>query len=372
MLLSAASAFVGERLLRAQTPPQAANPTFSADVKVVNVFVTVRDKNGSIVKNLAKEDFTLNEDGRAQIIRYFSRESDLPLTIGLIVDTTPSESNMLDEERRASRTFLSKMLRPDKDKAFLIQYSNEVELLQDVTSSPGKLDAALNLLERHEFGGRGAGRGSGGGRGRGGGGAGGPGGSGGRNPYATVLSDAVYLASDEIMRKQKGRKALFILGDGDHIGSREEMAINAALRADTIIYAIRIYDKDFGGHGGGMRGMGRIPGVGGPGMGGPRRGGGPGGGGPGRGGPGGRDRSHEKEDLQTLSRRTGGAYFEVGKKETLEKIYGKIEEELRSQYSLGYTPEANAQAGYRRIQVAVQKKDLVVQGREGYYPEGKP
>jgi len=111
--------------------------------------------------------------------------------------------------------------------------------------------------------------------------------------------------------------------------------------------------------------------VGGPGMGGSRRGGGPGGG-PGGGGPrGGHDSNDGKKGLQRISQRTGGSYFEVGKKETLEKIYGQIEEELRSQYSLGYTPDANAVAGYRRIKVEVRKKDLAVQGREGYYPSMK-
>jgi hypothetical protein len=112
-----------------RTSPGAASGVFGR-VKVVDVFVTVRDKNGSIVKDLVKEDFALSEDGRAQVIRYFSRESDLPLTMGLLVDTTPSESNMLEEERRTSRAFLKHMLRPGKDKAFLIQYSNEVELLR--------------------------------------------------------------------------------------------------------------------------------------------------------------------------------------------------------------------------------------------------
>jgi len=367
LLLGAVASWAGERLWCVQAP----NVTFSADVNVVNVFVTVRDKDGHIVKNLSKEDFTISEDGRPQPIRYFSRESDLPLTMGLLVDTTPSESNMLDEERRTSRAFLHKMMRPEKDKAFLIQYSNEVELLQDLTSSAEKLDAALNLLERHQLERPGRDR-------RGGGDP--RGGSGGRGSYATVLSDAVYLASDEVLKNQKGRKALFILGDGDHIGSREEMAITAALRAEVSIYTIRIYDKHFGGGGpggggpgggGGWGGLARIPGVGGPGMGGPGRGGGPGGG-PGGGGPrGGPDRGDGKKGLQTLSRRTGGSYFEVGKKETLEKIYAQIEEELRSQYSLGYTPEVNAASGYRRIKVDVQKKGLLVQGREGYYPAVK-
>jgi len=177
------------------------------------------------------------------------------------------------------------------------------------------------------------------------------------------------------MKKQQGRKALFILGDGDHIGNREEMAIAAALRADTLIYAIRIYDKNFGG-GGGWRSLGQIPGMGGPDMGRGGRGGGPGGGpGGGRGGRGsggGPNPADGKKNLQILSSRTGGAYFEVGKKETLERIYGKIEEELRSQYSLGYAPDASAQSGYRRIKIDVQKKGLVVQGREGYYPESRP
>ncbi|MCE5306539.1 MAG: VWA domain-containing protein [Acidobacteriales bacterium] len=334
---AAAPALLCGRVGPAQTP----GPTFSADVNVVNVFVTVRDKNGNIVKDLAKEDFALSEDGRVQVIRYFSRESDLPLTIGLLVDTTPSESNMLEEERRTSRAFLKHMLRPGKDKAFLIQYSNEVELLQDLTSSPEKLDAALDLIERHEMQRGGDPR------------PGRPGGAdspGGRGSYATVLSDAVYLASDEIMKNQKGRKALFILGAGDHIGSREEMSISAALRADTLVYTIRIYDKSFGG--GGWGGLSRIPGIGGPGMGGPGGGGGP------AGGPDGPDRGDGKKSLQTLSRRTGGAYFEVGKKDTLEKIYARIEEEPRSQCSLAYTPDASAQSGYSRIKPDVQRKGV--------------
>jgi VWFA-related protein len=362
ILSSVALIIMGDFVLRPQETPRKASPTFSVDVEVVNVFVTVRDQKGNIVKDLAQEDFTLNEDGRTQTIRYFSRESDLPLTLGLIVDTTPSESNMLEAERTASRIFLNKMLRPGKDNAFLIQYSHEVELLQDLTSSRERLEAALNLLERHELRNAGGRRG-GAGRPRGAGQPGGP------SPYATVLADAVYLASDEIMKSQQGRKALIILGDGDHIGDREELAITAAQQADTLIYAIRIYDKNFGGSGGGWRNIARIPRIGGPGGGQP--GGGPGGGPPGPGPGSGRDRSYEKENLQKLSGKTGGAYFEATKKETLEQTYGKIEEELRSQYSLGYTPDANARSGYRSIKIAVRKEGMVVHGREGYYPNTK-
>jgi VWFA-related protein len=359
ILLGAASIVVGTRFLHSQDSPPAVRPKFSVDVEVVNVFVTVRDKKGAIVKDLTREEFTLSEDGRTQAIQYFSRESDLPLTIGLVVDTTPSESNMLEEERSASRIFLNNMLRPEKDTAFLIQYSNEIELLQDVTSSREKLEKALNLLQRHsmEKNNRGRGRSM-------------PQRPTGRrkesDPYATVLADAAFLASDEIMGLQEGRKALIILGDGDHVGDRMEEAITAAQKADTLIYAIRIYDKDFGAGGrgpGGPGDPGRFP-----------TGGGAGGRIPGGGGPfpgGGRERSDGKENLQTLSRRTGGAYFEVSKKETLEKIYSQIEEELRSQYSLGYTPEANARDGYRRIEVGIKRKEMIVHGRDGYYPKPK-
>jgi VWFA-related protein len=360
VLFGIASATAGGLFLRAQEGSRAKPPTFSVDVEVVNVLATVRDKKGNIVKDLVREDFTLSENGRAQNIRYFSRESDLPLTIGLLVDTTPSESSMMNVERKASLAFLDRMLRPEKDKAFLIQYYEEIELLQDLTSSREKLEAALDSLQTHSMGTRG--RGSRGGGGRPGGGA----------ALETALADAVYLASDEIMKQQPGRKALFILGDGDHVGDREEEAISAAQRADTIIYSIRIYDKNFGGNNNGRGTVIRIPGLGIPGSG---RGGGPGGGpggpGGGPGGPpngrGGMDSERGKKNLQELSGQTGGAYFEVGKKETLEQIYGKIEEELRSQYNLGYTPDAGAQDGYRKINVSVRKKDMVVRSREGYY-----
>jgi VWFA-related protein len=351
MLLGAASIVAGSRFLHSQENPQGASPKFSVDVEAVNVFVTVRDKKGAIVKDLTRQDFSLSEDGRPQAIQYFSRESDLPLTVGLVVDTTPSESNMLEEERSASRGFLNNMLRPDKDTAFLIQYSNEIELLQDVTSSREKLEKALNLLERHQLE-----RNNRGGRGR-------PmpqrpsGRRSENNPYATVLADAVYLASDEIMELQEGRKALIIVGDGDHVGDRMEDAITAAQKADTLIYAIRIYDREFeqGGGGRGERGgIGRRPPMGGP---------FPGGGAP--------RNADGKKNLEMLSSRTGGAYFEVSKKETLEKIYSQIEEELRSQYNLGYTPDPNAHSGYRRIEVGVKGKDLIVHGRDGYYPKTK-
>jgi VWFA-related protein len=299
VLVGAASIVAGGRLLHAQQQPlpRPPRPTFSTNVDVVNVFVTVRDKKGRIVRDLSKDEFIVAEDGRPQAIDFFFRESDLPLTIGLLVDTTPSESNMLDVERSASLAFFTRVLRPEVDKAFLIQYYSQVDLLQNVTSSRAKLEDALNQLEAHGSANRRRAWGSlppppgagGGGQGGQGGAGQKPQGGAGPGGYDNALSDAVYLASEDIMRRQEGRKALFILGDGDHLGDRGEEAIAAAERADTLIYSIRIFDERQDGSGFRIGlpvgGSGRGGGMGAPGGGG--FGGGPGGGpgGPGGGGP---------------------------------------------------------------------------------------
>ena len=121
-------------------------PTITVNVKVVNVLATVRDKQGQIVRNLTKDYFAIEEDDRPQTISYFSRESDLPLTLGLLVDTSLSQRRVLEQERAASHTFLDEVLRVNKDQAFVIHFDREVELLQDLTSSRQKLQAALALL----------------------------------------------------------------------------------------------------------------------------------------------------------------------------------------------------------------------------------
>src|SRR5208282_3586324 len=180
----------------------------------------------ALIRNLTKDDFALEQDGHPQTITYFAPDSDLPLTLGLLVDTSMSQRRLLDQERDASHAFLDHLLREDKDKAFVIHFDREVELLQDLTSSRQKLEASLDQLGRPQFsqtsgsggssgsdpdstssnGGGGGGRGSHGGYGGGGG---------------TLLYDAVYLASDELMKKQQGRKALIILSDGVDHGSKE-------------------------------------------------------------------------------------------------------------------------------------------------------
>jgi VWFA-related protein len=334
--------------------------TMSVQVKVVNVFATARDKHGKIVNGLNKDDFTLTEDGRPQTIRYFARETDIPLTLGLLVDTSMSQRRVLGEERSASQSFLNQMVREDKDKAFVIHFDHEVELLQDLTSSHEKLEAALQSLEAPQFtrtsGGGSPGGGStdpnsgrGSGRHRGGGG--------------TTLYDSVYLASNELMQKQQGRKSVIVLSDGVDMGSKESLdeAIESAQRADTVVYSILFKDDEAYGNGGGFGRTGiSIPGMGGPGRGGM--------GGPGRGGhryP--EQHADGKKVLERISKETGGRLFEVSKKESVDQIYAQIQEELRNQYSLGYSPDRGAESGYRKIQVAVKQKDVAVQAREGYY-----
>ncbi|MBI2679897.1 MAG: VWA domain-containing protein [Candidatus Solibacter usitatus] len=316
-------------------PTSGQETTFSTDVKVVNVFATVRDKQGKIVRNLTKDDFALDEDSHPQTIRYFAQEINLPLTLGLLIDTSMSQRRVLSQERTASYTFLERVLREDKDRAFVIHFDREVELLQDLTSSRKKLESALGSVDaaapvQRSAGGR-------------------PGGSG-RRGGGTMLYDSVLLASDELMKKQTGRKALILLSDGVDNGSKVSLstAIESAQRADTLVYSVLFADPDAYGGGGRRGGYGRG----------------------GRGRYPQQSRPDGRKILERLSRETGGGFFEVTKKQSIEQIYDRIEEELRNQYSLGYTSTtAGTAGGFRKIQVTTpRQKGLIVQTRDGYYP----
>ncbi|HXR15832.1 MAG TPA: VWA domain-containing protein [Terriglobales bacterium] len=342
--------------------------TVAVDVRVVTLPVTVRDKKGQIVRNLTKDDFVLQEDGRPQVIKYFDQDTNLPLTLGLLVDTSMSQRNVLDQEKNASKVFLDQMLTDAKDKAFLIHFDREVELLQDLTSSRDQLQKGLELLNTPQLERNSGGSsdpqssdpqsspGSGNGQprmSRGGG---------------TLLYDAIFLASDELMKKQQGRKALVVLSDGVDRGSKESLqsTIEAAQRADTVVYSILFADKSqenngFGHQGGGMGRHGGWPG-----------GGFPGGGGSGRGGGRSQQEPHPdgKKILDQISKETGGRLYEVSKKLAIDQIYDSIAEELRAQYNLGYTPDkGNAEAAYHKISLVTKQKELVVQTRDGYYAE---
>jgi VWFA-related protein len=331
-------------------------PTYKVDVNVVNVLATVRDQKGRIVSDLSKDDFILEEDGKQQEIRYFSRQTDLPLTIGLLVDTSMSQLHLIEDERSASYQFLDQVLRPERDQAFVIKFDFDAELLQDLTKSRDLLQKALNALKaplqlrRSENGEEDPVRpdvvfaqfpggypgGYPGGR-RGGGRQGGPYPGGQRRTQGggTVLYDSVFLASDEILRTQEGRKAIMLISDGVDHGSKvkEKEATDAAHRADVLIYSIRYYDSSayagtFGGEG-----------------------------------------STGAKALKTLSQETGGRMFEVTKKLTLKDIYDQIQEELRNQYNIGYTPSATGGTEFRRIKLLTKDGKLQVVTRNGYYPK---
>ena len=206
---------------------------------MVTLPVTVRDKKGKIVRDLTKDDFELQEDSKPQSIRYFSQETNLPLTVGLLVDTSMSERDNIDRERSASRSFLDQMITRPVDRAFVIHFDREIELLQDLTSDHAKLEKAVGLIDTQQSvestptsdQGSGSHRG-----GRGGG---------------TKLYDAIFLACDEITKKQTGRKAIVVLTDGEDRGSQETVnsAIESAQKAETVVYTIYIgghEDHDYG------------------------------------------------------------------------------------------------------------------------------
>jgi VWFA-related protein len=369
-------------------PEKPAADTLSLSAKLVNLPVIVRDKQNRLVQNLTKDDFVLQVDGHPQTIHYFDRDNNLPLTIGLLVDVSRSQASVLDEERKASSQFIDQMLTaaPGRkpDVAFVIQFGHSSELLQDLTDSHPKLQAAIQQIDTDADSGPPQ-----------------PAGNDPNDPNnpnnnggaqqqrqrrrGTTLYDAIYLASNELMAKQTGRKALIVLTDGVDSGSKKSLAsaIEAAQRADVVVYTIYFKGQerqDFnqqpqrrggGGYPGGGYPGGGYPGGGYPG------GGYPGGGGGGRGGnypPSDGGGSHVpfvdgKKVLERISGETGAAMFEVKGKNKVSVIFDQLAEELRSQYRLGYTPdEKTAAEGYHRIELTVprQKNDFV-QTREGYY-----
>ena len=372
VVLFALGAILAAQETPATKPAKEAAAGVAADARVVTLPVTVRDKKGKIVRNLTKEDFTLQEDGRPQTIQSLSPETNLPLTLGLLVETTRSQENVLDAERNASRSFLDQMLVQEKDKGFVIHFDHEVELLEDVTSSREKLDKALDLLKTPSDRERSNDPND-------------PSNSPSKNDsnHGTQLYDAIFLASNELMKKQPGRKAMIILSDGVDRGSKTYLdgAIEAAQRADTMIYTIYFAEprrNDREQQPGGMgRGGGGYPGGGGggwPGGGGGWPGGGGGGGG--RGGRGGQRkpeeaRSNGKSILQQISKETGGRFFETSKKQTVGEVYDGIVEELRAQYGLSYTPDKDSSpSGFHHVQLTVKNKDeMSVQTRDGYYAD---
>jgi len=280
--------------------------TFSTDVKVVDVLASVRNKKGEFIRDLAKDDFQLLEDGRPQMVRYFSQETNLPLTLGLMVDTSMSQQRVMSAERGASFRFFDQVLSA-KDKAFIVQFDLNVQVRRSLTSSLRDLQESLALVDtpsRKELQAQ-----SGGG---------------------TLLYDAMVTASDEIMKKLPGRKALIVLSDGVDFGSTFTLteSVEAALRTDTLIYSILFSDE-------GAYGFLSPDG---------------------------------RHAMEQMAKQTGGKFFEVSKKQTIDQIFELIQEELRSQYNLGYVSDKPVQISeFRKIQLTTKQKGLTVQARERYW-----
>ena len=285
----------------AQDKTQDKTQTLSLAAKLVNLPVVVRDKKGALVQNLTKDDFTLSVDGKPQVIRYFDKDSNLPLTLGLLVDVSQSQRSVLDQERTASSAFLDNMLKAPSgqapDRAFVIQFARETELLQDLTGSTPKLQAALKELDTPSPNSSSGSDSNDSGDSQGGSV---------RRHGGTELYDALYLSGTELMSKQTGRKAVVILSDGVDNGSRKSLAgsIEAAQRANEIVYSIYFKGEqphqDSSNNRGGYPGGGRHGGGGYPGGGGGGYPGGGGGGSRGGGGGGGAIRGDGKEVLARI------------------------------------------------------------------------
>jgi len=288
----------------------AQDDVIKVDVDLVNVLCTVRGKNNALIGGLEKGDFHLFEDGKEQTIKYFTRETDLPLTIGLLVDVSGSQERLIDTEHRAASQFFRSVLRP-KDLAFIISFGKDSELLQDSTNSAKLLEDGLKQLRLNVP-------------------------VGGvhpgpvptaQNQAGTVLWDAVYLAANERLKSEAGRKVIVVITDGVDTGSRKtrEQAIHEAQLADTVVYSI--YYADYAMFGGGGEG-----------------------------------------ELKKMSDETGGRVLKVDRKNTLDDIFKEIQEEMRSQYAIAYTPTNPKKDGtYRKLEFKMANKDQKVQARKGYY-----
>ncbi|MFZ0663222.1 MAG: VWA domain-containing protein [Acidobacteriaceae bacterium] len=340
----------------AQSKAAAPPATPQVNAKTVMMAVTVRDKHDELVPNLTKDDFTLAADGRPQTIMTFMQADTLPLTVGVLVETSVDQRAALDAERSASRQFLDTMLANARVKAFLIQFAGEVDLLADMSTEKSKLDAAVGQLGTPQFRNTGDAQSSGSGGG-------------------ATLYDAIYLASSEMMKKLPERKVLIVLTDGVDRGSKESLfsTIEAAQRANTAVYAIYFKgEKQRNNNNNGFPGQRRgRTGGGYPGGGGGYPGGG--GGWPGRGGnhpsrPTEGSRINGEKVLEQICNETGGHMYQVDHKHPAKQAVSTIAGALHAQYMVGFTPDKQT-SGYNRVTLTAKKKDLFVQARQGYYAE---
>ena len=316
ILLSALALSVPAAFLLAQDDKNDA-ATLKVEVNLVNIFFNVRDKKGGLVGSLNKDDFKIFEDGKEQQVKYFNRETDLPLTIGLLIDVSASQMNLIEVEKNAASQFFGTVLRK-QDLAFLISFGEDAELLQDYTNSAKLLRAGLNGLQVSSgVGGIGPG----------------PVPTIGQ-PRGTVLYDAVYLAAADQLKGQVGRKVLVLITDGEDEGSRYKIqqAIEAAQKADAIIYGFWYVDRRF------YMSRGMV------------------------------FAGSSDAALRQMSEDTGGHVYHIDNRLTLQDAFTQLQEDMRSQYAIGYTPTNPEKDGtFRKIEIKTGNKDWKVQARKGYY-----
>ncbi len=305
---------------------QAPVTTFKADVNLVSLYFSARDKHGVLIPNLTKDDCTVFEDKTPQKLKNFTRDTDQPLTLGILLDTSGSQQNVLPLEQQTGSAFLKRILRP-KDEAFLVSFDVDIDLLSDFTSNASALARDMDKAQINV------------------GGGGGPAPGIGQGPIAqhgtpkgTLLYDAVYLASHDKLSTETGRKALILLTDGEDQGSDKKIdqAIEAAQKANAMVYVLLIADRGFYGGGFGM-GMGYSG----------------------------------DSYMHRMAEQTGGRVIDVGNNgKKMEQAFGQIEDELRTQYVASYTPlNTQLDGSYRHIDVQCQQsgEKLKVQARKGYY-----
>jgi VWFA-related protein len=279
-----------------ETSVQQPQTTIRAEVALVNILFTALDKNGRPVRDLKVDDFQVFENKQAQKIEYFSdlgKGSDVPLTIALLIDTSGSVKNKLDYEKSTAAEFFKEILRPNKDLALIIQFDSDVNLVQDFTQKQEDLLDALNSLKAGN---------------------------------STALYDAVYLAAEEKLKGETGRKVMVVITDGEDTSSklRKEDAIEAAQRNDVLIYGIGVRSEEFGSNFG---------------------------------------------VLKRFADETGGAFFSPRSKlAEIQEAFRSIREDIQGQYSMAYTPSDKKKDGsFRAIEIRCKVGGVRIRARKGYY-----
>jgi len=298
-----------------QQPPQLQQP-LKVQTTVVNVFATVRDKHNAIVTGLKQEDFKIFEDGQEQKVAFFSKDVNLPITLGLLMDTSGSMNRIFGAEQDAASRFIKEVIRP-KDEAMVISFDFDANLLADFTEDTSVLERAIRRAQVNAAA------------------AGGvftPGTIPNANVGGTHLYDAVYVACHDQMGTEAGRKAIILLTDAQDEGSKLSVqdAVEAAQRSDAVIHVLLLVDRA------GFMAAGEW--------------------------------YSGASIARKMAEETGGRVIEVRNERSLEKAFDEISEELRAQYVLGYYPTNLKRDGtFRKVKVQVARPDLKILARRGYY-----